>query len=168
MKITDKQTLFLRRLVVLASAIVCCAALFICCNHSSDKQLDSVEKMYDFILPKGSFPEMIKADDEIVSEVYGVDLQRISAHAVGTAENKLNADEIVIFELSDEGYADDLIRILNSRLDSLARAAENYNPSQYEMIKSAVVKEKGRFVFLIINKDSARLSQLLWDSAVSK
>lgn len=144
------------------SALAFCAALvfaFALSACSSEKKEDSssiktVSDIHNHILTLAEFPEMEEMDGESVSELYGIELQNIKEHKVYFSSNAVLADEIAVFELSDEGYRSELVNLLKQRLKSAANIAKNYSPEQYEIIIKSTVEEKGSFVFYVVNAKS--------------
>ena len=63
-------------------------------------------------------------------------------------------DEIAIFELEDEDYREELVRILDARLRNKANIARSYNTEQYDIVTRSAVEEKGNFIFYVVHEDS--------------
>ena len=123
--------------------------------------LSDPEEMYSFISENAAFPSMEDVDAEAVRDIYGIDLDKISRYVLRISEDKSIADEVAIFETADPEYLSTLDRLLSSRLNMAARAARDYSPEQYEIILKAEVVSRGRYVFFIVNSESASLTRSL-------
>ena len=76
----------------------------------------------------GSFPTLEKADDALLSDVYGINLEMIESCELLYSQERLLADEIAVFKLADESYKSELIALLNARLKRAASNARDYSP----------------------------------------
>lgn len=140
-------------LIALIAAVL--SALLSCADKTEEKALDSVESIYARIEEAaGDISRLESVDEQTLASVLGVDTNRIKAYRLGVAADSSLADEIGVFELSDTGYAEELVHLLRSRLSRAARIAKEYSPTQYELILKAEVVSKGNFVFYTVCRDT--------------
>ena len=124
-------------------------------------KLNDTEAVYAYMLEHGDFPKLVSVDEETASEIYGIDTGRLASYRFGISEDRLLAAEAAVFELSDEAYADDLIRILKANIEGAARSAKNYSPEQYALLTKATVAHTGRFVYYAVSEASEKLMKEL-------
>ena len=147
----------LSALVCMALAVCFTAVFFAACGQKTGK-LNDTASIFDYMIENGSFPKLTEVDEDTAAEIYGIMTDKLTSFRFAISEDRLLADEAAVFELADEAYAADLIRVLESNIAAAARAAKNYSPEQYAILTKTVVSQKGRFVFYIVNEDSASLT----------
>ena len=127
------------------------AALSMACKTESEL---TAAQLCERAQSLGSFPTLEKADDELLRDFYGINLEKIESCELLYSTERLLADEIAVFKLADESYKSELTALLNARLKRAASNARDYSPEQYEIILKSAVEAKGSFVFYVVNEQS--------------
>lgn len=157
MKTEIKRCFFIKAaaLILLTATVI---GVFAGCDKS-EPSLSSPAEISARIMETGEFAELKKADEEALDIMLGIDEEKLAGYEVYLSVDAKLADEIAVFELSDENYRAALVNQLKQRLVHAASVARNYSPEQYDIIMKATVEEKGRFVFYIVNEKSASLTE---------
>ncbi|MBR3298477.1 MAG: DUF4358 domain-containing protein [Clostridia bacterium] len=142
--------------IICALALIFMLAFALAACSNSGEKLKSAEDIYKHALTLSTFPELVRLDEAELGEL-GIEAQKLSGYEMHVSKDNPLADEIAVFELSDESYKPVLIRLLNSRLRSAAAAARDYSPEQYDIIQRSAVEEKDGFIFYVVNANSARV-----------
>ena len=149
--------------ILLIAAIASLAAiLFAACancgtgstNGGEATRMDTVKEISDFIKTRASFAELESVNETDLSDVFGVEADKLKCFEMLLSVDKTLADEIAVFELSDASYKSELMSLLKARLSSAANMARDYSPKQYDIIIKSTVEEMGNFVFYVVNEKS--------------
>ena len=164
-----KRTGFIALMIALVMLVSVFSAA---CNNgeqgnqgSTPKQADLAE-VYGKLVESGKLPALTKVPERDLSEVYGIDKDKIKQWAFGLSENyAVNAGEVALFEVNDEAYAATLQEKLQNHLDQTKRVAKDYSdPHQSEKLEPVEVKRVGNFVYLVVGEDYSALMQILKDN----
>lgn len=94
------------------------------------------------------------------AELYFPDLPEGSLVELYTG-NGYFADEVALITLSDESFADDAMKIIETHLSELKNQFLNYVPKEVGKIENAVVSQKGKYIFICITNDYNKASSIL-------
>lgn len=147
-----KKTKMIFRITALALATVFAALSFAC--KKEENTLKTPAEICEHAKTLASFPKLEKGNEELLSEIIGIKLDKLDSWELLYSEEGTLADEIAVFKLKDESYRSKLIYTLEQRLKRAASSARDYSPEQYDIILKSTVEEKGRFVFYVVNEKS--------------
>gem|GEM_PF-5228934 len=134
------------------------------------KTLNSTSEIYSYLIENGEFSQMLpNTSEEDLWELYGIDSSKLESYELRFSEERLNAEEIAVFKISDPEYGSILKGILTSHIASAARQAVGYNTKERcDMIANTKVFEKGGYVFFIMSMNGEELSGKLLDMIQEK
>lgn len=136
--------------LVLLAALLCVS--FSGCGGNETKEVSStVPEIYNKLAATGHLPAMTPVSERDMTEIYGIDTERIRQSAFYLSENySVLADEVAIFEAVDEAYAEEVLGILQSRLKSKAAVAATYSPEEYAKIMKSTAYRVGNYVYFVV------------------
>ena len=146
-----RQTL---RLVCLALAALC---LLTACGKTAAAHAD-LQKLYDTIVAREGFPEMLPASDNELRNFYGIDPDACPQAIVALCDDGLRVDEIWLLEAGSEDAAKALLSLAESRIQQVCRETENYLPDQYAVAKQSQALRIGSSVALFISPEAQELA----------
>jgi len=94
---------------------------------------------------------------------HGVNEEYISG-AYGVVGGGAYAEEIALFEVSDEKYADEVIESLKEYIKVRIKSFESYIPKEVPKLEKAVLCKSGKLVALVIAKDVGSAEDIIRDS----
>ncbi|MBR6007013.1 MAG: DUF4358 domain-containing protein [Clostridia bacterium] len=146
--------------VLLIAALLLPLSALIGCAPKNGGETNEVLKdpagIFGFLSKNAELPALADADDDTVSDIYGIDTSKLESYIMRESEDGLI--EIGIFKVSDSSYLNSLSRMLTSRLASLSRSAENYSPEQYEILENTKVYTAGDIVFYLLMPDNEQIA----------
>lgn len=146
-------------LVIVMLTLTLCA----CSGTTTAKQAD-VNEVYNELIATGKFDTMVSVSERDMYEIYGIDLEKIKQAAFYVSENSsINADEIAIFEVSDEEYLDTLYNILTTRITDQIRLCENYSQTEASKLNKTSVVKIGNYCYYIVNDNYSDLMSIMKD-----
>ncbi len=146
-------------LVIAMLTLTLCA----CSGTTTAKQAD-VNEVYNELIATGKFDTMVSVSERDMYEIYGIDLEKIKQAAFYVSENSsINADEIAIFEVSDEEYLDTLYNILTTRITDQIRLCENYSQTEASKLNKTSVVKIGNYCYYIVNDNYSDLMSIMKD-----
>ena len=123
----------------------------------------------DMIAADTTLPEMVTvtdADDQAelnFGSFSDFDYDRVASYIYAYAKDG-GVQEVVIVELKDAGDAAALMNTMQDHLTDRRGTLEAYAPDQVTLVDHAVIKQKGRYVTMIISPKSG-LMQQVFDAA---
>ena len=106
-------------------------------------------------------------DDDLIASYYGdaaqsPDFSKVSRYCVYVDESNAKAlIDVGLFELNDPSYGAELMQYLQRRIDDKIDAAVRYTDIDVAMLKTAVVKQEGAWVYYSVNYDAAAIADEL-------
>ena len=72
-----------------------------------------------------------------------------------------NADEIAMFQVKESDQMTTVKSLINDRISDLKVRYEDYKPEEMPKIESAIIEEKGNYIFLVISPDNEKAQEVL-------
>ena len=72
-----------------------------------------------------------------------------------------NADEIAMFQVKESDQVTVVKSLINDRIKDLKVRYEDYKPEEMTKLDSAVVEEKGNYIFVVISPDNEKAKEIL-------
>ena len=142
-------------LIVLAALLLFTAA----CGQEKVQHAD-MQAICDEIAKLPEQPEMLTLSAKKLGSYYGIDADSCPQAIVMICGDGLRVDEIWLIQAADEGAAEQLLALAQSRLDQLAAETENYLPDQYAVVRDSRALRVGSYVALLISPDAAEMEEL--------
>lgn len=125
-------------------------------NQISDTKMDSVIKTIDASLKK----ENLEAQDALkTKKYYGIKLNDYEDVRLFTAKESMDVEEIMIVKLKNSSQKETVKKAMEDRISKRLKVFEGYGPKQCELLKKKVIAEKKGYLFMIVGKHAAELSE---------
>ena len=145
------------------AALLCALALLIllfpACGSAAGGDAD-LSALYAQMEEKFALPAMSALSERQLERYYGIDTAACPQLVVMQCDDGLRVDEIWLIQAADEGAAEQLLALAQSRLDQLAAETENYLPDQYAVVRDSRALRVGSYVALLISPDAAEMEEL--------
>ena len=145
------------------AALLCALALLIlllpACGSAAGEDAD-LSALYAQMEEKFALPAMSALSERQLERYYGIDTAACPQLVVMQCDDGLRVDEIWLIQAADEGAAEQLLALAQSRLDQLAAETENYLPDQYAVVRDSRALRVGSYVALLISPDAAEMEEL--------
>ena len=145
------------------AALLCALALLIlllpACGSAAGGDAD-LSALYAQMEEKFALPAMSALSERQLERYYGIDTAACPQLVVMQCDDGLRVDEIWLIQAADEGAAEQLLALAQSRLDQLAAETENYLPDQYAVVRDSRALRVGTYVALLISPDAAEMEEL--------
>lgn len=157
-------------IVAIAAILLTLALGFAACSGSDKPENDvpsqtvtkSAAEIYNAVAAVANFSGMTVVPTRDYTDIYGIDASKVEESVWYMSENpSLNADEVAIFKLSDESYADELAGLFKDRIERQLQVAETYSPDEAAKLKDAQVVVKGGWVYYCIGAESDAMMKVL-------
>ena len=76
-------------------------------------------------------------------------------------QKQTNADEIAMFQVKESDQMTTVKSLINDRISDLKVRYEDYKPEEMPKIESAIIEEKGNYIFLVISPDNEKAQEVL-------
>ena len=145
--------------VILLGALVLVLALSCACSGKGPKEVTkSAAEIYAAVAQAGKLGAMTPVPATDLSDVYGIDVSKLEEHAWYMSENpSLNADEVGVFKVNDESYAQTLADKMYDRIARQLAVAETYSPDEAAKLKAAQVVTVGNWVYFCVGGESSAM-----------
>ena len=145
------------------AALLCALALLIlllpACGSAAGGDAD-LSALYAQMEEKFALPAMSALSERQLERYYGIDTAACPQLVVMQCDDGLRVDEIWLIQAADEGAAEQLLALAQSRLDQLAAETENYLPDQYAVVRDSRALRAGSYVAMLISPDAAEMEEL--------
>ena len=108
-------------------------------------------------------PEMYEADDDFLSNYYGIDTGVLDSYVFASADDAALADSVVILKVKEGEDVSVLSDALSMVRDQKAAEMQNYIPAQYEIVAKSEVQVRGNVVYLVISGDAEKIEGIIED-----
>lgn len=159
-----------KRVAVLAFAFCLFAAgcLAGCGTDGDEKEKDGsdaaaidVQQLADQLVSQVSFEDQLSGvDQETALLLYGLEAGQIKSCAV-YAGTGATAEEVAVFEASDEEAVDAVVNSVNKRVESQLADYADYRPEEVPKLENAVIETSGNYVVLCVCADDAAARTLI-------
>lgn len=142
--------------------VVCVFSLLLAltaCGDSSSQVQKSAEEIADEIYQTQTFQDSLTAlDADKLSDFYRIEAADLTAFKVYVSGSFSTAEEIAVFQASSQDAVDAIQKAIDTRLEDLKLAFENYAPDEMEKINNPVRVTKGTTVVLVLADDTSAVS----------
>lgn len=98
-------------------------------------------------------PEMLEMEESMRLDIYGIAPEDVKQVKVMVCSDGLRADEVWLIEAVDENAAQTIKALAEGRVKQKDAESVTYSPEQNVIVKKAVVKTVGSFVYFICSPD---------------
>ena len=151
----------MKKLLSLALAAVLVLCLLTGCGSEQEKVSFDPAEAAEALLETKAFSDILSPVDAKVAEsLYSVDPEKVAACAVYCSTGA-TAEEIAIFQCSDEAAAKALEQSARARLESQAAAYAGYGPQEVPKLENADLRVSGVYVTCVVSADTAAAAAVL-------
>lgn len=148
-------------LIVLAACLLLCAFAGCGDNGANEGKEYDLEALSKSLADSGAFSDILSpVKKEIASTLYGFDSADIEELSLSCSTGA-TTEEIGLFKCVDEAAAGRVLDRAQARIEAQKTAYESYAPGEIPKLDEAYVKSDGVFVFYIVSKDAAKVSEIM-------
>ena len=143
-------------------SVVCVLALLLtltACGGSYSQPQKSAAEIADAIYSTQTFQDTLNAiDADMLGDYYRIDAADLTDSKVYVSGSFSTAEEIAVFQASSSDAVENIKKAIDTRLEDLKLAFENYVPGEMTKINDPVLITKGTTVVLVLADDTAAVS----------
>ncbi len=143
-------------------SVVCVLALLLtltACGGSDSQPQKSAAEIADAIYSTQTFQDTLNAiDADMLGDYYRIDAADLTDSKVYVSGSFSTAEEIAVFQASSSDAVENIKKAIDTRLEDLKLAFENYFPGEMTKINDPVLITKGTTVVLVLADDTAAVS----------
>lgn len=143
-------------------SVVCVLALLLtltACGGSDSQPQKSAAEIADAIYSTQTFQDTLNAiDADMLGLYYRIDAADLTDSKVYVSGSFSTAEEIAVFQASSSDAVENIKKAIDTRLEDLKLALENYFPGEMTKINDPVLITKGTTVVLVLADDTAAVS----------
>ena len=143
-------------------SVVCVLALLLtltACGGSDSQPQKSAAEIADAIYSTQTFQDTLNAiDSDMLGDYYRIDAADLTDSKVYVSGSFSTAEEIAVFQASSSDAVKKKKKAIDTRLEDLKLAFENYVPGEMTKINDPVLITKGTTVVLVLADDTAAVS----------
>ena len=143
-------------------SVVCVLALLLtltACGGSDSQPQKSAAEIADAIYSTQTFQDTLNAiDADMLGDYYRTDAADLTDSKVYVSGSFSTAEEIAVFQASSSDAVENIKKAIDTRLEDLKLAFENYVPGEMTKINDPVLITKGTTVVLVLADDTAAVS----------
>ena len=143
-------------------SVVCVLALLLtltACGGSDSQPQKSAAEIADAIYSTQTFQDTLNAIDvDMLGDYYRIDAADLTDSKVYVSGSFSTAEEIAVFQASSSDAVENIKKAIDTRLEDLKLAFENYVPGEMTKINDPVLITKGTTVVLVLADDTAAVS----------
>lgn len=107
-----------------------------------------------------NLPEMVEMDETMQLNYCGISREDVSQSVVSICTDGLRTDEIWLIQAVDEGAAEKITELAQTRLKAKADETRNYAPDQYAVVEKAELLQEGQYVALLVSPEAKALTEI--------
>ncbi len=143
-------------------SVVCVLALLLtltACGGSDSQPQKSAAEIADAIYSTQTFQDTLNAiDADMLGHYYRIDAADLTDSKVYVSGSFSTVEEIAVFQASSSDAVENIKKAIDTRLEDLKLAFENYFPGEMTKINDPVLITKGTTVVLVLADDTAAVS----------
>ena len=133
-------------------------------NNGEAAVTQTLEEIYAQMETNVELPEMVRLEDDYITNYYGADLSTFDEYVFAAAEDALLAENIILVKMKDGESNEAVVKLLNNIIKQKKTELESYLPEQYKIVEKSEVITNGDYVALIISSKKAELLEQLPDA----
>ena len=153
----------MKKLFVIALAIITCLSLAACGGKSSDQsgKQPATADVVEAVASQLTFQdELMTLEDKMVANIYNLDEEKLAEKTVRTSATRATAEEVSVFKVKDAADVGMVQDAINERIEDQKIAYENYVPAEMAKINNAAVYTNGSYVILVMADDTSKVEEL--------
>lgn len=126
------------------------------------------KNLYDTLVEGLELAPSGELDDTMLNDLYQLDVQLVDSYYIATPMMNVHADELAIFEVSNDESKQAVKDAIAFRQDSLIKTWENYLPEQLEAVQNSITVEKDNYILYTIGSNSDEIVERFNNSVSNK
>ena len=152
---------YAKQILSIMLAVLIISACLTACGKPAKKEAD-VNAVYELLKQSGFLPALTAVPERDLGEIYGIDASKLKQWVFAMSDNySIDAGEVAIFEVNDDGYVQELSAKLQNHLDRIKAVSKDYSPQQSAKLEPVEVKTSGSFVYLVVGENYDSLMKIV-------
>lgn len=119
-------------------------------NNNGEPKTLVLADTYNAIVANADMPEMMRVDEDMLLDLYGIKAEQYKQVEVYLCVNSLRADEIWLIEAVDADALAQLKQLAEFRLTAKDEESITYSPEQNAVVKKAHLATYGNYLVMIV------------------
>ncbi len=141
---------------ILATLMTLCllVSAFAACGEVDNSNIAAAD-VYDELVSKVEFPEMLALDADGLMSIVGLDSSLYTEVVAYIPLTAISGNMIFVVKAVDSTAAETVAQKLENYRSNILAQMNNYIPAEYDKINAASVETDGSFVWLVVADDQA-------------
>lgn len=130
-------------------------------NNAKDVPIADIEKA---LIAKTDIESMEKCSNRNLMQFFQLDYEQYESHIYYKSTKALSVTELLIVKAAAK---DDLAAVkdaVDNRIESQIKTFQGYGPKQVALLKNAIVKTKGNYLFYCTGKNAEKYEEVFTDA----
>ncbi|MEG2429074.1 MAG: DUF4358 domain-containing protein [Oscillospiraceae bacterium] len=151
---------------ILATTMLFSASFLTGCGKKDEEKPKEVniEQIVKSVQDQVSFPEMADITSEQIELNYQIKADKIEKSKCIVSGGGSTADEVMGIKMKTTADVAAAKTLIDERIKSQKETFVSYNPEEVPKIETAVVVEKGQYLFVAITNDNAKAKKIINDA----
>ena len=119
-------------------------------NNNGEPKTLVLADTYNAIIANADMPEMMRVDEDLLMDLYGIKAEQYKQVEVYLCFNSLRADEIWLIEAANADALAQLKQLAENRLTAKDEESLTYSPEQNAVVKKAHLATYGNYLVMIV------------------
>ena len=119
-------------------------------NNNGEPKTLVLADTYNAIIANADMPEMMRVDEDLLLDLYGIKAEQYKQVEVYLCVNSLRADEIWLIEAANTDALAQLKQLAENRLTAKDEESLTYSPEQNAVVKKAHLATYGNYLVMIV------------------
>lgn len=129
---------------------------------------NNAKSLYDTLVEGLELAPSGELDNTMLSDMYQLDVQLVDSYYVAIPMMNVHADELAIFEVSNDESKQAVKDAIAFRQESLIKTWESYLPEQLEAVQNSTIVEKENYILYTIGSNSDEIVERFNNSINNK
>lgn len=139
-----------KRVVATALGMLMAISLSACGTTAAEFDAEKTPKA---LMDAGAFSEELEeVEQAVLLQLYQLDESKVAA-AAGFGSTGLTAEEVAVFEMTDETAAQEAEALLQAHLEYQKESNVDYRPNEMPKLDKAVVERRGKTLLFLVAAD---------------
>lgn len=122
--------------------------------------MEKIDKAVEAKIPENS---MEKCNDRDLAHFIGLNHSDLDGYIYYKGTQALSVDEVLIVKTKNKEQKNQVKDAVEKRIKSEKKTFEGYGPEQVSLLRNAIVKTKGNYVFFSVGKNSDKIEEAFKD-----
>ena len=129
-------------------------------NYSSANIEDVTEKVIQSI----NMDNMEENTSRYLKKLYGLNANDYEGISLYTPKTNMDAEELLIIKLKDDEQAEEVLKAIETRLNTQKTSFEGYGIAQYDLLEHSILNVHGNFILFVVHSDADKADQTFVDN----